>query len=119
MHEIVFYEDKNGISPVYDYIKSFESRTDKDNKMNLKKIREYIMILSIHGKSAGEPFIKHIEDDIWEIRPIKNRIFFASWTNNSFILLHYFKKKTRKTPSNEIKQAKRNLKEIRERSNNQ
>jgi len=60
--------------------------------------------------------MKHIEDDIWEIRPIKNRIFFASWTDDSFILLHHFQKKTQKTPQREIDQAKRNLNDMRKRS---
>jgi len=41
---------------------------------------------------------------------------FASWTDNSSILLHYFVKKTQKTPKQEIDQAKRNLKDIQERS---
>jgi len=43
-------------------------------------------------------------------------IFFASWTNEGFILLHHFIKKTQKTPKREIEQAKRNLKDIQERS---
>jgi len=116
MYEIVFYEDKNGDSPVYEFIKSLSQKTDKDSRINLNKINDYIELLSIHGQTLGEPFMKHIKDDIWELRPIKNRIFFASWTNGSFILLHHFKKKTQKTPPKEIDQASRNLKDITERS---
>ena len=42
---------------------------------------------------------------------------FAEWTDDSFILLHYFQfKKTQKTPKRDIDQAKRNLKEICDRS---
>jgi phage-related protein len=117
MHEIIFYEDKNGNSPVYEYIKELSKRTDKNSRINFNKINDYIEVLSLHGKTAGKPFMKHIESDIWELRPIKNRIFFASWYNDSFILLHHFQKKTQKTPQREIEQAKRNLKDIQERSN--
>ena len=117
MYEIIFYEDKNGNSPVYEYIKSLSGKSDKDSRINFNKINDYIEILSLSGKMSGEPFMKHIDGDIWELRPIKNRIFFASWTNGEFILLHHFQKKSQKTPQREIEQAKRNLKDIRERSN--
>ncbi|MBP5737985.1 MAG: type II toxin-antitoxin system RelE/ParE family toxin [Abditibacteriota bacterium] len=33
-----------------------------------------------------------------ELRPIKNRILFAAWYENTFILLHCFTKKSQKTP---------------------
>ena len=60
--------------------------------------------------------MKHIEGDIWELRPLKDRIFFFYWKDNTFILLHYFIKKTQKTPQREIEQAKRNLKDFLDRS---
>ena len=116
MYEIYFYEDRNGNSAVYDYIKSLSQRNDKDSRIKSNKINDYIQLLSEHGKAAGEPYINHIDGKIWELRPIKDRIFFASWTNSGFILLHHFQKKTQKTPSREIDQAKRNLKDIYERS---
>ena len=119
MYEIYFYEDKDGNSPVYDYLKTLSQRTDKDSRINSNKINDYIQVLSEHGKSAGEPYVKHIDGDIWELRPIKGRIFFASWTDSGFILLHHFIKKTRKTPKREIDQAKRNLKDMQERNEQQ
>ncbi|MCD7805121.1 MAG: type II toxin-antitoxin system RelE/ParE family toxin [Oscillospiraceae bacterium] len=94
MYEIYFYKDRNGKSPVKDYIKS----------------------LSEYGISLGEPYIKHLDDEIWELRPIRDRILFASWDGNSFVLLHHFVKKTQKTPAREIEQAKRNLSDLRNRS---
>jgi len=44
--------------------------------------------------------------------------FYQDEKGKSFILLHHFVKKTQKTPSREIDQAKRNLTDYRERSNN-
>ena len=67
------------------------------------------------GKQAGEPYIKPLADEIWELRPIKDRILFAAWDGKGFILLHHFVKKTQKTPPREIEQAKRNLADIKER----
>jgi len=119
MHEIYFYEDRHGNSPVYDYIQSLSRRSDKSNRINHGKMNDYIETLGIHGKAAGEPYIKHVEGDIWELRPIRNRVFFASWEGDGFILLHHFVKKSQKTPSRELEQAKRNLADIRERSGQQ
>ena len=82
----------------------------------MKKIQDYIRILGQHGKAAGEPYIKLIDGDLWELRPIKGRIFFANWTDSGFVLLHHFVKKTNKTPKREIDQAKRNLNDMRERN---
>ena len=116
MYEIHFYQDKDGNSPIYDYIKDLSQRSDKNSRINHNKINDYIQILSEYGKAAGEPYMKHIEGDIWELRPIRGRIFFANWTDSGFILLHLFVKKTQTTPKREIEQAKRNLQDIRERS---
>jgi phage-related protein len=54
-----------------------------------------------------------LEGDIWELRPIDNRILFAAWDGEKFILLHHFLKQTQKTPPLEIETAKRRLEEAR------
>ena len=75
-----------------------------------------MQILETYGTRAGEPYMKHLDSGIWELRPIDDRVLFAYWENDTFILLHHFVKKTNKTPPREIDQAKRNLKEFLERS---
>ena len=77
----------------------------------LKKVYYQIERLEIEGLGVGEPIIKHIEGEIWELRPIPNRILFAVVNDRRIILLHYFRKKTQKTPRNEIEQAKREYRE--------
>jgi len=72
-------------------------------------------ILRNYGTLAGEPYMKHIEGDIWELRPIRDRIFFVVWHGSSFVLLHHFMKKTVKTPPREIEQARRELADLKER----
>ena len=62
------------------------------------------------------PFVKHIDGDLWELRPLSNRIFFFYWKDNRFVLLHHFIKKSQKTPAKEIQQAKLKLKDFLERS---
>ena len=115
MYKIRFYEDKKGKSPILDYIKALDVKTDKDSRIKVNKIYDYIDYLREAGPRAKEPYAKHLDGVIWELRPIRDRILYAAWDGNSFILLHIFKKDTQKTPRREIEQAKRNLADIKER----
>ena len=81
----------------------------------LKKIHEYLEVLESNGTRAGVPYVKRLDDKIYELRPLADRILFAAWVGNRFILLHHFVKKTQKTPPREIEQARRNLKAFLER----
>lgn len=119
MYQIYFYRDKNGKEPVAEYIKELAQKKDKDSRINLNKIRDYIQTLSEYGTRAGEPYVKHLDGDIWELRPLRNRILFFGYDGERFILLSHFIKKTQKTPPREIEKAKRLMKDYTERSNNE
>lgn len=110
MFTILFYEDAKGDCPVLDLLKELAASTGKDSRVRLKKIQDYINILAEYGTQAGVPYMKHLEGDLWEIRPLRDRIFFAGAVNGKFVLLHHFVKKTQKTPKREIEQAERELK---------
>ncbi|MDR0330879.1 MAG: type II toxin-antitoxin system RelE/ParE family toxin [Chitinispirillales bacterium] len=116
MFDVIFYADKHGWEPVGSYINELISRTDKSSRVKLQKIYDYVEFLKEHGKGAGEPYIKHIEGELWELRPAKDRILFAAWDGQRFILLHHFVKKTPKTPRREIDTAKRYLSDFKKRS---
>lgn len=118
MYEIEIYEDKDGNAPIYDFIEDLntKAKTSKLDRVRLKKISEYLELLKSYGTRAGLPSTRHIEDDIWELRPMQERILFAYWKDNKFLLLHHFVKKTQKTPQREIDQAKRNMADFMERS---
>ena len=118
MFEVFFYQDEKGKSEIMDYILELASKSDKSSRIKLKKIYEYIKYLSEAGPKAREPYAKHLDGEIWELRPIRDRLLYATWDGKRFILLHHFMKKTQKTPPREIDQAKRNLTDYRERSNN-
>ena len=111
MFRIKFYEDTNGKTPIAEYIEDLrqKSATSKNERVRLKKITEYMKVLMNYGTRAGEPYIKHIDDKIWELRPTNDRIFFFAVEGGVFMMLHHFIKKTQKTPQREIEQAKRNM----------
>ena len=118
MFDVIFYSDNRGKEPTAEFISELrqQSSTNKNARVNLNKIVAYIDILCEYGTRVGEPVVKHLDDDIWELRPLDNRILFAYYKNKIYILLHHFTKKTNKTPPGEIEQAKRNLADYIERN---
>ena len=115
-YEIVYYENQQGDKKVKEYITSLSTRSDKDSRIKANKIAEYLLRLQQFGTRIGKPTVDKIEGtDLWELRPLRDRIFFSYWKDNTFVLLHCFVKKTAKTPSLEIAQAERNLKDWLER----
>lgn len=116
MYKIRIFKDAQGNQPIKEYLKALASSSEKDSRIRLRKIDYYFQTLREFGTRAGEHFVKHIDGDIWEIRPLRDRLFFFGWKDDVFVLLHHFEKKTKKTPKREIEQAKRNLKDFIERS---
>lgn len=98
-----------------DYITNLRKKNNKDSKIKTNKITAYLNQLSKNGLIIGIPYIKHLEEEIWELRPLRERILFACYGKNQFILLNHFVKKTQKTPKKEIEKAKKLLKEYKER----
>ncbi len=118
MYTVIFYRDKNGKEPVRDYIIKLMSKKDKDSRINVDKINDYIESLRQYGTAAGEPFMKHLDGKIWELRPLRNRILFFGYDGNEIVLLSHFIKKTQKTPKREIEKAKRLMNDYIERRKN-
>ena len=80
-------------------------------------ICELCDILRENGTRAGMPFVRHLDGELWELRPLKDRILFFAYNGNDIILLSKFHKKTQKTPLREIKKANKLMKDYLERSN--
>ena len=99
MYNIEFYEDSNGKSELWEFLESLrvKAATNKDARIQYKQISLYIQLLEDNGTRLNENITKHLDDDIWELRPGKD---------DTFVLLHQFRKKTQKTPKREIDRAK-------------
>lgn len=118
MYNILFYETSRGEKPIQDFLTHLrqKSSTDKSARILLYKIIAYLDLLEEKGTFIGQPVTKHLDGEIWELRPLDNRILYAYYNDNTFLLLHHFKKKTQKTPKKELKKAKNNLKDYLERN---
>ena len=91
MYNIEFYETADGVSELWDFLDGLQQKapSNKDARTRL-----------------GENITKHLEEDIWELRPGRNRVLFFYHKDDTYVLLHHFLKKTQKTPRREIEKAK-------------
>ena len=114
MYQILFYRNKKGINEVEEYIKVLKNKKDKDSRIKYEKISVYLEILSKRGIKIGEPFVKHLTGELWELRPLRDRIIFGFMEDDIFVILNKFIKKDRKTPNREISRAYKLLKDYKE-----
>lgn len=112
MFEVEFYEKANGDIPVENFL----------NSLDIKMRNKILMILNVlqeKGNQLREPYSKHLEDGIFEVRgKIGNdisRVLYFFYINEKIILTNGFIKKTQKTPKKEIDLAKKYRKEYIER----
>ena len=118
-YEIIFWQDINGFSETQDYIYELKEKSikSKDARIKLNKIVEYIDILECYGTQVGEPYVKHLEGELYELRPLRDRFIFFYKKENKYIILNHFVKKTQKTPRKEIEKAYRLIDNFTERDN--
>lgn len=108
MYTVEFYETADGRSELWDFLEELRMKaaTNKDARIQHKQISLYIQLLQDNGTRLNENITKHLEDGIWELRPGNNRVFYFFFENDTFVLLHHFRKKSQKTPKREIEKAK-------------
>ena len=108
MYTVEFYETRDGQCPVWEFLEDLriKSASNKDARIQHKQASLYIELLQQDGTRLNDNITKHLEDGIWELRPGNNRVFYFFYENNTFVLLHQFRKKSQKTPKREIEKAK-------------
>ena len=101
--EVIFYEKENGDCPVEDFLLSL------DMKMKAKMVG-LLELLEQYGNQLREPYSKHLDDGIFEIRckvgSNITRVLYFFYYEGKIILTNGFVKKTQKTPPEQIKTAK-------------
>lgn len=107
--DVIAYQKENGESPVKDFIYSL------DPKMQAKMIG-LLDLLAEKGNELRAPYSKHLEDGIFELRckvgSNISRVMYFFYYHKIVVLTNGFIKKTQKTPSAEIKLAKKRRQEF-------
>lgn len=113
--EVEFYTKDNGEKPAKDFILGL------DVKMRAK-ILGIINVLEENGNQLREPYSKHLDDGIFEIRGKVGtdiaRVLYFFYYGKNIIITNGFIKKTQETPKREIKLAKAYRKDYLERVKN-
>ena len=100
---IEIYERENGNIPFMEFLESLSPR------MKAKILRD-LDLLEDRGNTLREPYSKHLEDGIFELRTklgsdITRSLYFF-FDGSRIIITHGFVKKQEKTPISEIQRAK-------------
>ena len=108
MFNIEFYSNADGVSELWNFLDDLQMKAakSKDARIQHKQISLYIQLLADHGTRLGDNITKPLEDGIWELRPGNNRVMYFYFKDDTYVLLHQFRKKTQKTPRREIEKAK-------------
>lgn len=103
-YTVEYYVKKDGTKPAEEFIFS------QDEKMQAK-ILLMIKLLETKGPAVREPFSKALGDGLFEIRTRLGsditRVLYFFVVSRKVILTNGFVKKSQKTPSEEIRRAKR------------
>lgn len=109
---IEFYTKENGKKPAKEFLLSV------DKKMRAK-LSGILNLMEEYGNQIGEPYSKHLEDGIFEVRGKTgndiSRVLYFFYFEGRIILTNGFVKKTQKTPRQEIELAKKYRKDFLER----
>lgn len=101
--KLIAYEKENGEVPVEEFL-------DSVNPKMRAKIFGLLGILQEKGNMLREPYSKHLDDGIFELRckfgSDITRVLYFFYYEGKIILTNGFVKKTQKTPKEEIQIAK-------------
>jgi phage-related protein len=102
---IVFYKDARGHSPIKEYLNDLPVA-------ERAAVAEVFQLLQEFGTLLGMPHAKHIRGKLWELRPEANRFFYFAYIGRRFVVLHAYRKQSRKTPRRELAIAEHRLREV-------
>ena len=109
---LIAYEKENGEVPVEEFL-------DSVNPKMRAKIFGLLRILQEKGNMLREPYSKHLDDGIFELRckfgSDITRVLYFFYYEGTIILTNGFVKKTQKTPPEEIRLAKERRADYKER----
>lgn len=107
--DILVYGNEHGESPIVDFLEAVSVK-------ERAKCLAYITLLAEHGNRLTSQFIRHIEGDLWELRPefggVEMRFFYFIWMPTALVVVHALKKKAGKARRRDIELALKRVGEI-------
>ncbi|HJT24585.1 MAG TPA: type II toxin-antitoxin system RelE/ParE family toxin [bacterium] len=107
--KVDFYKTTSGRSPIEDFIKGLSAADQA-------RFADVYYGIKEHGLECPRVIFKPISGKLWEIKFSseggKYRILYVVVVGDRMIWLHAFKKKTQKTPQNDLETAEKRLREV-------
>ena len=99
-----FYRNARGKSPAKEFVDGLPAR-------ERAKVYNYLRLLREFGINLRMPYAEPLSghSPLWELRPGAIRLIYFAHTGRMFVILHAFRKKSRKIPSQEIVVAERRM----------
>ena len=85
---------------------------DFPSEVRAKTIHISNLIIEFGLQKIGMPYIRHVQDKIWEIRALQGRSLYITDVGEKVIILRCFIKKSNRLPKKELKIARKRAKEI-------
>ena len=81
------------------------------------RFERIVTLIREHGlEKVREPYVKHLEEKLWEMRLIGRdgiaRAIYVTASGRRIVILRTFVKKTQKTPKRELELARNRAKEV-------
>ncbi len=72
------YKTARGKEPITELLQELkgQAESNKSARIRINKFNDYFEALAVYGLALGMPYIRHLEDEIWEIRPNSDRVLF-------------------------------------------
>lgn len=109
MYSVYFYQQKNGESPIREFIDSCQNTLRS-------KIAKQIRALQEFGLTLANPYLRKITGTpLWESRILgkdNTRIVCVTWVQGKIVILNIFRKKSTKTPIKEINLSIKRYKDL-------
>lgn len=111
----VYYKSASGGVPVREFVEEQDARTQERIRADLARLRRF-------GVTLGAPYVRKLAGrDFWELRTrvgsdaYRTFYFAPASLGRKFVLLHAFRKKSQRTPRQELETAEARMKDYLER----
>ena len=104
--QIRFYVNARGDSPPLQYIKGFSPK-------NRAKVARSIDLLRHVGVAIREPYAKHLDGKLWELRLSPHRLIYFAIKGRRVVILHGFTKQRHRMLRHEIEVARTHMQRTR------
>ncbi len=107
---VELYVDGRGRCPVVEFLNDLPVVERGEVRNALRLLQEFGTLL---GMPHARPLTGHRK--LWELRAGPNRLLYFAFVDRRFVILHGFRKRTQKTPYQEIETAERRMIDLQER----